>query len=171
MALGFAAAPASAVHDQQDKNCGMGGATEVTDPVHADQVDDGEIDQWTVTVPEGQQGALIVQPLNGDIDVYVCVGKGNHVCEDHNAAGFADGCGLEELSAGEDIPNAPNYGPPLEGGKTYRIDVQHCFSSQDVPDSGQAGGCDYGAVFVPGGAGTLDPLPAIQYLLFFSTDL
>lgn len=150
--------PVGAVHDFA--GCGSAGATEIVlDELHMDEVDDGQVDRWWVTIPEGSQGFLHVQPLNGDVDIYACVSKADHVCVSHNAYPLGDGCHLEELSVPDNgVINPPAWGPPLEGGRDYRILIQHCFSSADE------GNCDYD----PTGGGNLDAAPAVQYLLYLT---
>ena len=153
---------AVALHDIEG-GCNGGG----TDPADgAYIIDDGEVHKYKLTVPAGTRGYFHVQALNGDIDVYVC-DAGTHHCVSTNMYPIPDGCHAAELSDNSSGLELWGFGNSLAPG-TYRVYVQHCFSSQDVPDSGQAGACDYGTI-APGGDGALDPLPPIVYAMAFET--
>ena len=142
-------------------------------------VDDGEIDKFWLTVPNGQTGYLAVQMSHGDLDVRVCKKSNNALmCQSTNVAFVHDGCHASQLSVQcpDEICLPDSYfvqwGDGLPAGQ-YRLDINHCFSSQDNPGEPDTY-CDYAATdpvlgdpLAPGG---LDPVPAIQYAIIFATN-
>ena len=157
VALLFAVSPAAA-------SClGSGGRSDLATGVTPGDVDNGEVDKYKLTVPSGQLGYVAIQMFNGDIDIKVCTNNGNElVCEGTNFMGINDGCHVSELNDPSGL-GLYEWGNALPPG-TYRLDVQHCFSSVEGP------GCDYLDQYPGMEPGTHDDAPAVQYVIAFATN-
>lgn len=175
LAIALPSATGQATHRGNGRTCpGPASTAALANPaLGQDNVDDGEINKYKVVLSAGQTGYFMVQPLNGDIDVYVCkAGGGNeHACASPNMYPIGDGCHFEELDLYDPVLNIRimDWGNALQQAGTYWIHVQQCWSSEDVPDGGAQGACDYATLLQPATTGgELDALPAVEYVYGWS---
>lgn len=176
MAIMLPSSIGGATHTGSGNGCAGNAANTLANPqdVKVDSVDDGQIDKWRVQLGAGERGYLYSQWLNGDVDIYVCkVGGGAaHVCASPNMYPVGDGCHFEELDFNDPVLDVRvmDWGARLQGPGTFWVHVQHCFSSQDIPDGGAQGACDYATVLPGTAGGELDALPAVQYVMTYAMD-
>lgn len=135
-------------------------------------VSDGQVAKYKVTVPSGTTGNVVLQMVNGDVDLTICKGS-DFYCISYNGPEIADSCGItyrdgltNEQGQLLVIPR-PHAGRPLDESGQYEIFVNHCFSSVD----GDAG-CDYTAKDPVFGnqlaPGATNGLPPIHYVIGFA---